>query len=101
MAKSVIPKSIPTELSFLGNCSGVNSTTKLTKYLSALSLIIVADDGFARNCLLQITSISPILAKYIFRFSLSWNPFSVNLADCLDLRFLNLGDLTFCPFRLP
>ena len=56
VAKVLIPKSIPTELSVLGKIWAQVSTTKLKKYLVGAngrsplqSLIIVTDDGVASN----------------------------------------------------
>uniref|UniRef100_UPI00343B81F5 hypothetical protein n=1 Tax=Okeania sp. SIO2F4 TaxID=2607790 RepID=UPI00343B81F5 len=63
VAKVLIPKSIPTELSVLGNTSGKASTKKLRKYLLAASLITVTDDGVAGNSLDQTIFSFPILAK--------------------------------------
>ncbi|MCL2924112.1 MAG: hypothetical protein MGF17_05635 [Trichodesmium sp. MAG_R04] len=51
LALVLIPKSIPTELSVLGNASGFTSTAKLRKYRLAESLITVTDDGIAGSYL--------------------------------------------------
>ena len=63
VAKSLIPKSIPVALPLSGNFSGMISTTKLRKYLSAASLITVTLDGSDGNGRLQTISKSPILGK--------------------------------------
>ena len=55
-------KSIPTELSVLGNTSGKTSTTKLRKYWLAESLITVTDDGIAGSFLDHRIFSFPILA---------------------------------------
>ncbi|GGA55948.1 hypothetical protein CYANOKiyG1_76680 [Okeania sp. KiyG1] len=70
VAKVLIPKSIPTELSVLGKISGCISTTKLKKYLcrgerpfAPTSLITVTDDGAAGNSLDHTIFSFPIFAK--------------------------------------
>jgi len=63
VAKVLIPKSIPTELSLLGKIWAQVSTTKLKKYLLAGSLIIVTDDEVAGNSLDHTIFSLPILAK--------------------------------------
>ena len=62
VAKVLIPKSIPTELSVLGNTLGKTSTTKLRKYWLAESLITVTDDGIAGSFLDHRIFSFPILA---------------------------------------
>ena len=49
LALVLIPKSIPTELSVLGNTSGKTSTTKLRKYRLAESLITVLQELRSQN----------------------------------------------------
>ena len=66
VAKVLIPKSIPTELSVLGNTSGQTSTTKLRKYPLAESLITVTDDGIAGSYLDHAIFSFPILAYVNF-----------------------------------
>ncbi|MCL2933352.1 MAG: hypothetical protein MGG11_14200 [Trichodesmium sp. MAG_R03] len=63
LAKVLIPKSIPTELSVLGNTAGKTSTTKLRKYLLAEYMIIVTELGIHGSFLDQTTFSLPILAK--------------------------------------
>ena len=59
----VMPKSIPILLPLSGKISGMISTTKLKKYLSAASLMTVTDDGSDGKGRLQTISKSPILGK--------------------------------------
>ena len=49
LALVLIPKSMPTELSVLGNTSGKTSTTKLRKYRLAESLITVLQELRSQN----------------------------------------------------
>ena len=49
LALVLIPKSMPTELSVLGNTSGKTSTTKLRKYRLAESLISVLQELRSQN----------------------------------------------------
>jgi len=63
-------------------------------------LITVTLEGLEGNGRLQTILKSPIFAK-VTQCWLTVKPLSVNLADCLDLRFLNLGGLTFLPFLSP
>ena len=63
LALVLIPKSIHTELSVLGNTSGKTSTTKLRKYLLAESLITVTDDGIAGSSLEHRILSFPIFPK--------------------------------------
>ena len=58
----LIPKSIPTKLSVLGNTSRKTSTTKLRKYRLAESLITVTDDGIAVSSLDHTIFSFPIFA---------------------------------------
>ena len=62
LALVLIPKSMPTELSVLGNTSGKTSTTKLRKYRLAESLITVTDDGIAVSSLDHTIFSFPIFA---------------------------------------
>ena len=66
LALVLIPKSILTELSVLGNASGKTSTTKLRKYRLAESLIIVTDDGIAGSSLNHKIFSFPVLAYVNF-----------------------------------
>ena len=66
LALVLIPKSILTELSVLGNTSGKTSTTKLRKYRLAESLIIVTDDGIAGSSLNHKIFSFPVLAYVNF-----------------------------------
>ena len=63
VAKVLIPKSIPTELSVLGNTSSKTSTTKLRKYRLAESLITFSDDGIGVSSFEHKIFTFPILAK--------------------------------------
>ena len=81
MAKVVIPKSMPILLLFIGADSLSISTTKLRKYLLALSFMIVIDDGTDGNCLDHTGFTLPILARYTLPF-LIVKALRVNLADC-------------------
>ena len=63
VAKVEIPRSIPTELSEDGKTSGWTSTTKLRKYRSELSLMIVTELGSEGNSLVQTTLSFPTFAK--------------------------------------
>nr|WP_293097305.1 hypothetical protein [Okeania sp. SIO2F4] len=63
VAKVLIPKSIPTELSVLGKTYGCISTTKLRKYLLAESLMTVTELGSLGSFLDQIILSFPTLAK--------------------------------------
>ena len=63
VAKVLIPKSMPILLLVAGaDCFSI-STTKLRKYLLALSLMMVTDDGSEGNSLYHIGFTMPILAK--------------------------------------
>ena len=90
VAKSMMPKSIPIDCPLLGKISELTSTTKLRKYLSALSLMTVTDDGSHGSGRLQTMSNLPTLVR-VTVCSCILNPPTLNLADCFDLRFLKLG----------
>ena len=63
LALVLIPKSMPTELSVLGNTSGKTSTTKLRKYRLAESLITFTDDGIGGSSLDHTIFSFPLLAQ--------------------------------------
>lgn len=63
VAKSMMPRSIPTDCPLSANCCGSTSTTKLKKYRLALSLITVTELGIDGKGRLQTTSRNPIFAR--------------------------------------
>ena len=63
VSKVLIPKSIPTELSVLGNTQSKTSTTKLRKYRLAESLITFTDDGIGVSSFDHTIFTCPILVK--------------------------------------
>ncbi|MFZ1025695.1 MAG: hypothetical protein WAN66_05690, partial [Limnoraphis robusta] len=63
VAKVVIPRSMPTELLKDGKISDWISTTKLKKYRSALSLMIVTELGSEGSSLVQTTLSFPTFAR--------------------------------------
>ena len=100
LALVLIPKSMPTELSVLGNTSSKTSTTKLRKYRLAESLITVTDDGIAGSSLDHTIFSFPILVYVNFMLT-NFKSTLYNLAVGNDILFLNLGGLIGLPFLLP
>ena len=65
LALVLSPKSIPTELSVLGNNIGKTSTTKFRKYPLAESLMTVTDNGIGGSSLEHRILSFPILAQKV------------------------------------
>ena len=98
----LIPKSIPTKLSILGNTS--DKAKLLLQNLENIHMLNlwlgVTDDGIAVSSLENTIFSFPILAYEAISWP-TWNPPFVNLAVGNDILLLNLEILIGLPFLLP